>query len=413
MEWWALRKQCGAATMTSDGDGDGDSKPEVEELAAEADSFKEKLDKAALSGEAKEQPTPMEGMEGLVCSIMEELRDDDINSRGPLGQRFRKFLQSHPTENEKYRALKAPGRTVEMKRQFRVQWAQKLKDSCMEAGKTRRVSWHVEDLEQGTYEPFERLVVLEGGKDSRAAWEAAYRYASKAMAMAGTWLRYNPMTERTDILYIKSQHNMVFRKKWEQYQLEQGPVEPKEDEGVAETPQKTKAAGSCKEAKLAEIAAGEAKTKRGREETPRAKAKAKVEKAAPKAKVKKTTTVPSLASAWKEGLANKNQYLLQVAMHHEIMQDIEHDDSFAWANTQEQKQRLTKANNTVTQMVRENAFMRDFVVHGVDVKIRYEPKDLEHHLDEMNRLMPDALQGMQQEQDRFRMMHRANLGSEA
>ena len=57
--------------------------------------------------------------------------------------------------------------------------------------------------EHGVHTPFEKIVQEEGGETSPAAVKAATLYAMKALAMGGEWIRYNVMTERTDILCLQ------------------------------------------------------------------------------------------------------------------------------------------------------------------------------------------------------------------
>ena len=58
------------------------------------------------------------------------------------------------------------------------------------------------------------LFFFEGGRHSKSAIAAATKYVEKAMAMGGSWLSYNAMTERTDVLYVKKTHKQVFQQKW-------------------------------------------------------------------------------------------------------------------------------------------------------------------------------------------------------
>ena len=160
----------------------------------------------------------MDGYEDRYHMLADALEKGDVDVRKPIGNRFRAYLRDNPEEQAKYNDIKTPGHVVRLKREFRLRWAAAEAESCMITTQTQLQEYQKINTECGSYEPLDMIVKYEGGRRSRDAWEAAIRYAEKAMQLGGQWLNYNSFTERVDILYIKKKYQQVFRQKWSLYE---------------------------------------------------------------------------------------------------------------------------------------------------------------------------------------------------
>ena len=67
------------------------------------------------------------------------------------------------------------------------------------------------DKELGTYEPFERVVILEGGRENMSAWRAAVNYTLKCLRLGGMWVMWNDFTLRPQVLYVKKERISDFK----------------------------------------------------------------------------------------------------------------------------------------------------------------------------------------------------------
>lgn len=216
----------------------------------------QKIVDAFEKGEEERKAKP--GKENEVKALQEALDSGDLDLRTGIGQKFAAAMKSGGPMAEEYKNLKAPGQTMKLKRQFRLDWASKHMKAITTVTKSKLEDYQKVEEDWGTYECIENIVVKEGGKDSPAAWEAALNYATKAMALGGQWLHYNSFTNRTDILYIKKRNITSYRKAWTLYEESQqrsdaassaaapAAVAAVESEVEAETPAKlaAKAKGS-------------------------------------------------------------------------------------------------------------------------------------------------------------------------
>lgn len=143
------------------------------------------------------------------------LETRDVTARTPAYQASSRWLAANPDKNEEYKQIKGLGANVfAEKKAFRLRWAEmKIQESTV--SKVKKEEWQEVESEVGTYEPFDRIVFLEG--DTPAAVDAAMKYCNKAIKMGGPWVAWNPMTERTDVLYVKKSHTKVFARLWGLY----------------------------------------------------------------------------------------------------------------------------------------------------------------------------------------------------
>jgi hypothetical protein len=203
-----------------------DSLASLEEAVAAAASLEKALHWKAMENDKYLQQiragagerVALPGMDRRASELQTMLDSGDVDVRSGAGQRFAAWLKANPSKQAEYAAIKAPGKTTTLKKQWRLKFAAMELDGITEVGRSKLEQYQVCNEDDGSYEPFENIVVAEGGKDSPAAWQAASRYVEKAMQLAGQWLSYNPMTERTDILYIKRKRRSVFSTAWSLYE---------------------------------------------------------------------------------------------------------------------------------------------------------------------------------------------------
>ena len=131
------------------------------------------------------QLRPNDGKDKQVRQLKTAMAERDVPVRSSLGQAFDSWLKQHPEEKDKYSRMKETGNTYQMKRAFRLKWAQKMLDECTYSVRSELQEWQMVDTDIGTYEPVEMIIKHEGGKDSDAACRAAATYVKKAMQMGG------------------------------------------------------------------------------------------------------------------------------------------------------------------------------------------------------------------------------------
>lgn len=180
----------------------------------------------------------VEGCEAKAAQLKHALETGDIDARSGLGQRFTQWLRCNKEEAAKYKDLKAPGKTMQMKKEFRKRWAQQELEGCTTSRKSKLEEYQLVNEEMGVYEPFDMVVKHEGGRKSAAAWIAAKNYCEKCMELGGMWLNWNTFTQRTEVLYVKKQRRSSFNQIWALYQEKVATDTSAKPIAGEETPQK-------------------------------------------------------------------------------------------------------------------------------------------------------------------------------
>ena len=78
----------------------------------------------------------------------------------------------------------------------------------------RRSSWRRVDKKKGTYRPFSMLWANQGGHRDPGAMTAALNIAKRCIAVGGTWLRFNDMSQRTEFLDLEVGFSEEFEQSW-------------------------------------------------------------------------------------------------------------------------------------------------------------------------------------------------------
>ena len=157
-----------------------------------------------------QQPSGNAGEHSRLEQLLREaIEQNNVDTKGYLAAFFN---DEHKPGSENFSKYNE-NRKFDNKRAFRLEWAkQKLKG--LENAKSHSRSFERIETEKGTYYGFGRIVVEEGGWNDPAAIKAATRYVSKCLVMGGAWTDENPMTERTEFLYVKRHFIDEFRDKW-------------------------------------------------------------------------------------------------------------------------------------------------------------------------------------------------------
>lgn len=145
----------------------------------------------------------LDGLEGAVST-------NTVDSRGPLAQRLMREMKGNKEMQEKWKAAKGN----EEKAAFRLEWA-KMKLQEVRVVCQRFRSFQTVDETLGEYMPLMKIIGEEGG--DKTAVTAGLKYAIKCARMGGRWTLWNPMTERTEFLYLRKIYKTVFTNAWNQF----------------------------------------------------------------------------------------------------------------------------------------------------------------------------------------------------
>lgn len=142
--------------------------------------------------------------------LKEALDKRFVDPRSYIGQLFVKSVK----ESGKFEAYK--GKSNPEKSKERVDWAQLQFDNIQESKSFMASTIHA-DKDIGTFLPFGKVVIEEGGWGDATAIVAAKKYCSKCLHMKGRWIRYNSMTERVEFLHLKKEVSDILSQTWSRY----------------------------------------------------------------------------------------------------------------------------------------------------------------------------------------------------
>jgi hypothetical protein len=171
----------------------------------------------AASGDDGER-VPIAGNEDRVKALQQVLDSEELDLRSGIGQSFARYLKANAAEGERYKNLKEPGRTFQLKKEFRMKWVQAELAKVTTIKKGKLEEYQKVSIDAGTYEPLEVIVVHEGGKASKTAWHAAFNYATRCNQLGGEWISFNSFTGRIEYLYVKKQKRSIFNTVWSMYE---------------------------------------------------------------------------------------------------------------------------------------------------------------------------------------------------
>ena len=358
-----------------------------------------------LNGKSKEKQLsasqevhePINGKEKLVDQLREAIKLRDVNTRSALGQVFTDFLNTHPEEKHKYmediKANHKRGSVTEAKRRFRLQWAESTLEKWT-VTKSACEEWNQIDEETGTYEPLEKIIEHEGGMQSPSAVQAGLLYASKAMHMGGAWISWNPMTERTDILYVKKTMKTLFAKKWKIFKQQSMTTQetvPSSEQAVQEEP-------PAKKPKLDEASAS----------VDPCKPKASPQKAAGKPKAGSTTK--KLTSLLNQAKTVKARYQQISTSYRGLAVALINNHEYDFMNVQKAAENLKVHWEAVEKAAEDTeGFNKYFLMNEIaELKIRFAEADIEKCLPKFLDI-DKPLTKLKQEIQRINKLHAASL----
>ena len=202
---------------------DGADVPTTSEIDTEMATLQQQIDETSKTqhaaqdncGQGQRQAKEPKDEE-LVQQLVSALGENDVKTRAALGARFSKYLKEHPDEDAKYKQISGSD-VVNRKRAFRLEWASALLEKKSAVYSTTN-SFTITDVSLGKYEPYDRILWFEGGgRDTESAKRASTNYMRNAFRMGGDMLRWNPMTERTDIYYVKVGRREELTRMWSKY----------------------------------------------------------------------------------------------------------------------------------------------------------------------------------------------------
>jgi hypothetical protein len=139
--------------------------------------------------------------QNYVEELTKAMESGTIGANGMLGTRFRRFMDSNAKDKADYDGIKGANST-RLKAEFRQRWAgTELKAKTIEKVESEVFSEVFSEF--GKYIPLERVIYYEGGIQFASSVKAAMNYAKNALRMGKDMLRYNTMTERTDLFYVQ------------------------------------------------------------------------------------------------------------------------------------------------------------------------------------------------------------------
>ena len=316
-----------------------------------------------LDGDGPHRQCPQRFLELLEDAVAAK----DVGMRSRLGQSFARWLKASPEKAEEYNAIRCAGATQRLKREFRLRWASAELAQRREVLKAKASRIMNVDEDVGTYESFDAIVEREGGRHSKAAVQAAETYCRKALALGGRFIMRNHMTERVDFLYVKKTHRDVFQQSWTMEETET--IVSTGDEPADNAKELAGVAPPCASCPAAK-------------QTPKGKRKQLEDGVAVEAgdglptgkKVRGGGAVvlsqesrQKLAGRARVAAALKQRYQAATTTHARLLQNLQQDPAWAWAQTERVQGRLAEAEAAVRAAMDSMPFNSFFVLSTIAV----------------------------------------------
>ena len=237
------------ACPTGDGDSvrelmksvvDGRSAEYLEEIvgapltAENLEKFQAKF--ASVQPAGNEQPEKaraglLKGKDAQAFSSLKKILDDGVfDSRGAMGNKFRRDLQKDESLGERYAGLSR----AESK-EFRQSWAKK-ELAKLEEKHVVTTAWSKVDKQRFQYRTLGRLVKDFGGWEDRSAILGACQAASKCLALGPPWTLRHPQSGMVQFAIVELEWEETFSRSWEQLQVACGVGENASDAASSAVP---------------------------------------------------------------------------------------------------------------------------------------------------------------------------------
>ena len=141
----------------------------------------------------------------FVQQLKDALSADVVGLRTSVGQSFAQYLRKNPDAKAKYDALKTPGETQRLKKEFRLNWAKDNLETITEVKHRQEESWSRVQGEHGVYMPFEKIVQEEGAETPPATVKAPSRGTGAAIWKPRVMEPRLPLKSRSQVRRMRKQ----------------------------------------------------------------------------------------------------------------------------------------------------------------------------------------------------------------
>eukprot|EP00969_Alexandrium_andersonii_P361226 15457086-Alexandrium_andersonii.AAC.1 len=118
----------------------------------------------------------------------EDALKNGFQSRSPVATKF--YRDGEGGKSSEYGSLNSNAQ----RREFREQWA-KARLRHLQTCKYKRTSLSIQEIEEGVFLPYAKVVEMEGGKDDEQARVAAYNHCKKCVEMGEAFTAYNAFSK--------------------------------------------------------------------------------------------------------------------------------------------------------------------------------------------------------------------------
>jgi hypothetical protein len=281
----------------------------------------------------KERPDGKDALPARDKKMMQALQEQNetgLQTRSYLGQLFRE----QNGQNDAYRMLGS-----EQQQAFRNDWVAKKYESFKKE-KMFKQRWQRLDYEKAEYVNIGQLIIGEGGWNDRSAVIGAVRAAKRCMLLGYPWVRKDPQTQRTVYARLKLGWEESFEESWSAWTTEYKTGTRVADEKKTGELGVPVADGSADIQAIGDEAPDAADGKDDKRKTAKPKATPKV-KSAPGAEA--TAQRKQVTKAITEATRTKARFLGLTSSVVELVEQMEKDPAWSWANNDANKGTLLRA----------------------------------------------------------------------
>jgi hypothetical protein len=169
---------------------------------------------ACIEEPEKARAAALKGRDAQVYSSLKKILDDGVfDSRGAMGNKFRRDLEKDESLAERYAGLSR----AESK-EFRQSWA-KRELAKLEEKHVVTTAWSKVDKQRFQYRTLGRLVLDFGGWEDRSAILGACQAASKCLALGPPWTLRHPQSGMVQFAVVELEWEETFSRSWQQLQV--------------------------------------------------------------------------------------------------------------------------------------------------------------------------------------------------
>lgn len=143
------------------------------------------------------------GHEKMVKQLLCALHQGEVPPRSALGQKFMAHLERNEADKKEYESMKGVPESTKKKADFRKKWAETELRSRTVVRRSKMEQVSAEMGEEGKYMTFERLVMLEGGPQSKKAVEVSMNYAMECIKRGPPYIQWHAWKKTTELLVFE------------------------------------------------------------------------------------------------------------------------------------------------------------------------------------------------------------------